>query len=224
MDKSAKLLIFSSLLIIISGFSLLWFGLRQNPSTPVIETPPIATSSAELLGIDGERAFVSKVVDGDTIELQNGQVVRFVGMDTPETVDPRRPVGCFGKEASNETKSLLWGKEVVLQKDVSETDKYGRLLRFVFLPLENGQVLFINDYLVREGFAKAKTYPPDVKYKERFQQAETEAQDNKRGMWKSCSVTKLDEYVTLIENTKYEKIFSSGSTFTGGYSSCDIFI
>lgn len=144
-------------------------------------------ANENVIGIAGESVIVSKVVDGDTIETENGRIVRLIGVDTPETKDPRRSVGCFGKEASNETKKLLLNKEVILQKDVSETDKYKRLLRYVFLPLDNGQMLFMNDYLVREGFAKVLTYPPDVKYNEQFRQAEKAAREDKRGLWGRCN-------------------------------------
>ena len=194
MWQNTKLLISLSIAVIIFGLGMLWFGLQPSPaqqpsqsptSTPITESLPIATGSATE-GIEGERAVVSKVVDGDTIELQNGLTVRFIGIDTPETVDPRRPVGCFGKEASNETKKLLSDREVILQKDVSEVDKYKRILRYVFLPLRNGQTLFVNDYLVREGFAKVLTYPPDVKYNEQFRQAEKEAKEAGKGLWGRC--------------------------------------
>lgn len=188
MYSNTKLLVSASLLIIITGLSLLWFGLNQVSlpvPTPIATTSPVATSSATQ-GVAGERVIVSKVVDGDTIALASGETVRLIGIDTPETVDPRRPVGCFGKEASNEVKKLLTDKAVILQKDVSETDKYKRLLRYVFLPLDSGQILFVNDYLVREGFAKVLTYPPDVKYNERFRQAEQEARENNRGLWGKC--------------------------------------
>ncbi len=133
---------------------------------------------------------VLHVVDGDTIEvLINGQRqnVRFIGIDTPETVDPRRPVGCFGKEASDESKRLLTGKKVRLEKDVSETDKYKRLLRYVYLPIENGQFLFVNDYLVREGYAQALTYPPDVKFNEQFLDAQRLAKEGNKGLWGKCN-------------------------------------
>lgn len=181
-----KLLIATSFLIIISGFTFLWYGLKPYPVVVGSKASPYVATASGVVGVEGERALVSKVVDGDTIELENGKVVRFVGIDTPETVDPRRPVGCFGKEASNETKGLLSGKKVILQKDVSETDKYKRLLRYVFLPLEDGQTLFVNDYLVREGFAKVYTYPPDVKFNEQFRQAEKEARESKKGLWGKC--------------------------------------
>lgn len=195
MFSNTKLLATASLLIIISGFGFLWFGFQATSevSQPIAATfaLPSHIASGNVFGIEGERAIVSKVVDGDTIELENGKVVRLIGIDTPETVDPRRPVGCFGKEASNEVKKLLTGKEVLLQKDVSETDKYKRLLRYIFLPLDSpagsGQVLFVNDYLVREGFAKVLTYPPDIKYNEQFRQAEKESRESKRGLWGSCN-------------------------------------
>lgn len=191
MWANTKLLVIVSFLIIFSGGAFLWFGLQPGIITPSpfpipqVQTPSIATGSA-VVGIEGERGIVTKVIDGDTIELESGQTVRFVGIDTPETKDPRRPVGCFGKEASAETTKLLAGQEIIMQKDVSETDKYQRLLRYIYLPLEEGQYLFVNDYLVRAGFAKAYTYPPDVKFNEQFLEAEREAREKKLGLWGRC--------------------------------------
>ncbi|TSC86697.1 MAG: micrococcal nuclease [Microgenomates group bacterium Gr01-1014_7] len=203
MSQNTKLLVSFSFIIIFFGLTFLFFGLNpkpeQNfspqPTTSIVETAPIATTSA-VVGIEGERVLVTKVVDGDTIEVssigrpasgwEGEKTIRFIGIDTPETVDPRRPVGCFGKEASNKTKGLLSGKEVILQKDITDKDKYGRLLRYIYLPLENGQTLFVNDYLVREGFASVLTYPPDVKYNEEFRGAEKEAKEGKKGLWGRC--------------------------------------
>ena len=125
--------------------------------------------------------FVTRVIDGDTIEIAGGEIVRYIGIDAPETVDPRKPVQCFGREASEENKKLVEGKRVRLEKDISNRDKYGRLLRYVYL----GN-LFVNDYLVREGYAYAYTYPPDVKYAKEFSQAQKEARENKRGLWNAC--------------------------------------
>lgn len=125
-----------------------------------------------------EESHVLRVVDGDTIELESKQKVRYIGIDTPETIDPRRPVGCFGREASSKNKELVEGKDVRLVKDISETDKYGRLLRYVYV----GDI-FVNEYLVREGYARASSYPPDVRYRDLFREAEADARINKRGLW-----------------------------------------
>lgn len=121
---------------------------------------------------------VIRVVDGDTIEIEGGEKVRYIGVDTPETVDPRRAVGCFGREAAGKNKELVEGQMVRLEKDISETDKFGRLLRYVWVE----QVL-VNDYLVRGGFAYASSYPPDIKYQEQFRVAEKEAREKKQGLW-----------------------------------------
>ena len=131
----------------------------------------------------GEEAMVSRVIDGDTIVLATGEKVRYIGMDTPELVDPRKPVECFAKEAKEANRNLVEGKIVRLQKDISEKDKYGRLLRYVFV----GDIM-VNDYLVRQGFAHVSTYPPDVRYQEQFRQAEIEARDNDRGLWAGCQI------------------------------------
>src|SRR3989338_722763 len=193
--SNTKLLVLSSIFIITLGLGFLWFGMVKNQElapepSPVLSAEtalPITSASASATaGVEGERALVTKVVDGDTIVVNDKNTVRLIGIDTPETVDPRRPVGCFGKEASNEVKGLLSCKEVILQKDVSETDKYKRQLRYIFLPLPGDQTLFVNDYLVREGFAKVLTYPPDVKYNEEFRLAESEAKESSRGLWGKC--------------------------------------
>ena len=128
-----------------------------------------------------ELYYVARVIDGDTIELANGQRVRYIGIDTPETVHPDKPAQCFGQEASNKNKELVAGKRVRLEKDVSETDKYGRLLRYVYV----GDV-FVNLELVSQGYAYAFTYPPDVKYADVFVAAQKEARENNRGLWGVC--------------------------------------
>lgn len=160
--------------------------ITQQPSpskkVPVGQTP---TSPTITPNPNDQLAQVIKVIDGDTIEIEGGQRVRYIGINTPETVDPRRPVQCFGQEASQKNKELASNKEVRLEKDVSETDRYGRLLRYVFV----GEI-FVNDYLVREGYAYASSYPPDIKYQEQFRQAEQEAKANQKGLWGStCQTT-----------------------------------
>ncbi|OGH70617.1 MAG: hypothetical protein A2754_03215 [Candidatus Magasanikbacteria bacterium RIFCSPHIGHO2_01_FULL_47_8] len=125
---------------------------------------------------------VSRVVDGDTLELASGEKVRYIGVDTPESVHPKKPVQCFGKEAMEFNKNLVLGKKVKLVKDVSETDRYGRLLRYVYL----GDGTFVNLLLVKEGYAQAATFPPDVKYSATFVAAAAEAREAERGLWSAC--------------------------------------
>jgi len=125
--------------------------------------------------------LVTKVIDGDTIAIEGGEVIRYIGIDTPETVHPSKPQQCFGQEASDKNKELISGKRIRMEKDVSETDRYNRLLRYIWV-----DDIFVNDYLVRQGYAYAYTYPPDVKYADQFVQAQKEAMKNNRGLWAAC--------------------------------------
>jgi micrococcal nuclease len=127
---------------------------------------------------------VVRVIDGDTIAIAMDGVeyrVRYIGINTPETVDPRKPVECYGREASQHNRELVEGQTVELEKDVSETDQYDRLLRYVWV---NGDM--VNAILVREGYALASTYPPDVKYQKLFLDLEREAREAGRGLWTGC--------------------------------------
>jgi micrococcal nuclease len=129
--------------------------------------------------------LVVDVVDGDTIKVEvNGTVytIRYIGIDTPETVHPTEPIEWMGPEASAANTELVDGQQVVLEKDVSETDRYGRLLRYVWLEQTTGWLL-VNRELVRLGFANSSTYPPDVAYQDLFLEAEREARDAGVGLW-----------------------------------------
>ena len=149
------------------------------PATPAEEPKNITVEIAP--NVAEETVKVDRVIDGDTIKLESGQLVRYIGINAPETVDPETPVQCFGKEASVENKKLVEGRTVRLEKDISETDKYGRLLRYVYL----GDI-FVNDYLVRNGFARADNFPPDEKFKDQFKAAQAEAKNDGRGLWGKC--------------------------------------
>ncbi len=131
---------------------------------------------------------VVRVIDGDTIEIEGKQTVRYIGIDAPELHHPKKSVQCFAKEAFEKNKELVEGKMVKLEKDVSETDKYKRLLRYVYLynPPSTPEALFVNKYLVAEGFAHAATFPPDVKYADVFVSEQRNASTNKKGLWSSC--------------------------------------
>ena len=127
---------------------------------------------------------IVRVIDGDTVIIKiNGrnETVRLIGINTPETVDHRRPVECFGIEASNKAKKILTGKNVRLEADniVGEKDKYGRSLRYIFL--EDGTNF--NKMMINEGYAYEFTYELSYKYQDEFKQAEQEARENKKGLW-----------------------------------------
>ena len=122
-----------------------------------------------------ETATVVRVIDGDTIIIDTGQRVRYIGIDTPE-VYPQQEA--YGREAWQTNRRLVEGKKVHLERDVSQTDKYGRLLRYVYV-----DGVFVNAELVRQGLAEAKAYPPDIKYQDILEQLEKEARQARRGMW-----------------------------------------
>lgn len=139
----------------------------------------IRWSEPAIVSDDPTEIRVKRIIDGDTIELEDGQRVRYIGINTPESVDPRRAVQCFGKEAAAFNRELVEGKTVRLEKDVSETDRYGRSLRFVYL--EDGTL--VNERLVSEGYAYASPYAPDISKKDIFKKAENKAREEKKGLW-----------------------------------------
>lgn len=127
---------------------------------------------------------VIKVVDGDTIAVDIdgvSEIIRLIGINTPETVDQRKPVECFGIEASNKAKELLSGKLVALEKDDSqdERDKYGRLLRYI--KIKEG--LFYNLEIIKQDYAYEYTYNIPYKYQSQFKEAENYARAKKLGLW-----------------------------------------
>jgi micrococcal nuclease len=129
---------------------------------------------------------VSSVVDGDTIKInKDGLIVtlRLIGLDTPETVDPRKPVQCFGKEASNKAKELLTGKKVRIETDSTQgnLDKYGRTLAYIYREDD----LFYNKYMIEQGYAHEYTYGTPYKYQTEFKNAQKLAQTNSLGLWSS---------------------------------------
>lgn len=123
---------------------------------------------------------VKRVVDGDTFETDKKEKVRLIGVNTPESVKPNTPVQAYAKEASNFTRGKLAGKTVIAFADVEDKDKYGRLLRYVFL---KGETVMFNETLLAEGYANAMTVPPNVMFSKRFVKIEKEARESKKGLW-----------------------------------------
>jgi micrococcal nuclease len=128
--------------------------------------------------------LVTSVVDGDTIVVASVGTVRLIGVDTPETVDPRSPVQFFGKEASEFTRRLALGKVVRLEFDTDRTDKYQRTLSYVYLP----DGMFLNAEIVKQGYGHAYVKYP-FKYLDQFRNYEREAREAQRGLWADAAAT-----------------------------------
>ena len=155
----------------------------RTAATPLPEPTPGETAPPEeSMQPTAATYTVLRVVDGDTIELDfNGKTekVRLIGIDTPESVHPDTAKNTeFGEIASQFTKDKLLDQEITLEFDISERDRYGRLLAYVWLD----GVLF-NEYLVEQGYAQVSTYPPDVKYVDRFIAAQEVAREGSLGLW-----------------------------------------
>lgn len=158
----------------------------SSPSPSTLSSKPTEASLAytgSSISQPAER-FVMRAVDGDTIELSDGEKVRLIGVDTPETVHPNRPVEAFGKEASAFTKREIEGQSVRLEFDqgnahLNHKDKYGRTLAYVYR-MKDG--FFLNAEIIKQGYGHAYTRFP-FKYLEEFRQYEHEARENKRGLW-----------------------------------------
>jgi len=175
------------------------------------------TTTAEPNFLEGmQEATVVSITDGDTLKVNiNGTVetIRVVGIDTPETVDPRKPVQCFGKEATAKMRELVSGKTVYLEPDQTqgERDKYQRLLRFVFL--EDGSDVGLT--LIKEGYASEYTYESNpYKYQLAYRNAETEARNNNKGLWASdvCptpSITPTAKPITIPTQAPVQSIVPS---------------
>ncbi len=189
----------------------------QSPSPSAISQP---TSNPE--SKQQEKFKVIKVIDGDTINVEiNGQAetLRLIGIDSPETVDPRKPVQCFGIEASNKAKGVLSGKSVSLEADSTqgERDKYGRLLRYIFL--EDGTNF--NKMMIADGYAHEYTYQSNpYKYQADFKQAQKEAEMAKKGLWAddACPSNTPKPILNSTPIPQSPTIIQSGSSGSNGFT------
>lgn len=200
-----------------------------TPSEPIITktpetktTQPEKSTSSPTIPTNPQYEYysVSSVVDGDTIKVNVSgtiETLRLIGMDTPETVDPRKPVQCFGKEASNKAKELLTGKKVRIEKDSTQGDfdKYNRRLAYIYR--EDG--LFYNKYMIEQGYAHEYTYNVPYEYQAEFKVAQKSAQDNLRGLWSpdTCNgdTTTSATDSTPSQTTTTEQ--STGKYYTSSY-------
>lgn len=153
----------------------------------LVITQGLQKNDPEVIGVKSDENIeegyykVTEVVDGDTIKIEKIGTVRAIGIDTPETVDPRKEVECFGIEASNKAKDLLEGKNVRLEFDSSqgEVDRYGRILAYIYL--EDGRMF--NEIMIKEGYAHEYTYSTKYKYQTTFKNAEEFAKELELGLW-----------------------------------------
>ena len=172
-----KLLIFALTVIFIAvcAFIILY---KNNAGNSIFFSK---TEEDKIIG-EKEKVKVQRIIDGDTVELTDGRKVRYIGIDTAELGSAVNDNECFALEAAEKNRELTEGKNVLMEKDVSDTDQYGRLLRYVYLKDNT----FINLELVKSGFAASATFPPDVKYQANFSEAEQKARAEGLGMWSAC--------------------------------------
>ena len=172
----------STLAVLVLVAAALACGEIGAPTQPVPPTRTPAPATLTTFGRDYVSASVVDVVDGDTIKVTiagERYTIRYIGIDTPETVREGTPVEWMGPEATEANRRLVEGQTVYLEKDVSETDRYGRLLRYVYL----ADGTFVNGELVRQGYAQAITYAPDVKHQDILLRMQREAREAERGLW-----------------------------------------
>jgi micrococcal nuclease len=164
-----------SILLLGAAFVVLWRPWEPGvlPWAPDGAAPPARAT-----------ARVIRAVDGDTIEVRlggRGEDVRYIGVDTPETVKPDTPVQCFGPRASSFNHRLVEGRSVRLAFGVERRDVYGRLLAYAYIGHR-----FLNAELVRRGLARTLTIPPNDRFSERFERLQLAAARTGRGLWGAC--------------------------------------
>ena len=150
------------------------FGLWNKSWVAIILALVLTLLATGCSRVNENAVLVTRVIDGDTIEIEGGYHVRYIGIDAPEKGEP------YYLEATEANRSLVGSKKVRLEKDVEDEDKYGRLLRYVWV----GDKM-VNAELVRLGYAYSHYYPPNLKYQPHFLQLEKEAREQGRGLWSS---------------------------------------
>lgn len=162
-------------------------------SSSVATSPVPEAANQEISETAYEWYSIVRVVDGDTVVVRKDGAdikIRLIGLDTPEVVDPRKPVQCFGKEASDKAKSLLTSVRVRLEHDPSQgmLDTYGRTLAYLFLT----DGTHFNRYMIAEGYGHEYTYRLPYRYQSDFQAAEKDARGAKKGLWADGACASTD--------------------------------
>ena len=169
------------------------------PQPDAVAPQPAPDASNAAIPANAIAVTVKRVVDGDTIHVfldNNDVTIRMIGIDTPETVDPRKPVQCFGKEASNHARQLLNGATVYLEIDDSQGDydKYNRLLSYIWM--SDGRMF--NQVMIAEGYAFEYTYNRPYKYQAQFKDAQRNAQTQQLGLWAPATCNGIASDVTAV--------------------------
>lgn len=195
--------------------SLLWLLCLLGCGATAVTSPPPSAGPIRVDSVpDGNAARVENVIDGDTLDVQlNGRSyrLRYIGVDTPERDEP------FYAEATAANRDLVAGETVILVKDVSETDQYGRLLRYVYLP----DGTFVNATLLRDGYARLVTFPPDIAQQAYFQQLQTDARLAGRGLWAESELQGLPADCDICDRNAYDcRDFTTQADAQACYAAC----
>jgi micrococcal nuclease len=148
--------------------------ITDGASGPVIDPLP-----------DGPNTTVKRVVDGDTLVISNGDRIRLIGIDSPESVQQDAPVECFGPQSSARLKLLLpEGADIRLEYDADRSDRFGRTLAYVF---RRSDGLFVNASQLDGGYATTLSIAPNTRYADRFSELQEQAKSKNRGLWGACT-------------------------------------
>lgn len=160
---------------------------QSTDSTAKTVVTTTVAASSDGVGISGTDGTIVRVVDGDTVIASfsgHDERIRLIGINTPETVHPNKPVECYGPEASHHTKELLpTGTPIVIQRDVEPRDRYGRLLAYIWRKSDG---LFVNLELVADGYARAYPFEPNTSHEQQFADAANNARSQHLGLWGQC--------------------------------------
>ena len=172
------------LLLIVFAIGQMIFG--KNNTLQKISIVPTQIPTPTIFFGEKQTVLVSRVIDGDTIEIEGKIKVRYIGINSPEiyhdSTGKKTGEQCFANEAYLENKKLVEGKTIAMIKDISDKDKYGRLLRYVYVGDQ-----FVNEYLIKKGYAKLMTIKPDIKFSQQFKANQAEAKTNNLGIWSKCN-------------------------------------
>lgn len=172
--------------------------IQENTKQELVEATLVRVVDGDtiVVNIAHKSAGSSENIDknkGESTEEYKEEKVRLIGINSPESVDPRRPVECFGKEASNKVKEIIKiGDKIWLEYDISqnERDKYDRILAYVYFNEDSLKLIQLNKFMIENGFAQEYTYEKPYKYQKEFKYAERIAREEKRGLWSEDVCTK----------------------------------